>query len=449
MASVNTGRRYVGHEHQVGVRQGHAVPGAAIGRGVGGRLYGCGVGETYRMAPTPAGEPVGKPRARKRAKGAPTHVRSWALRPDAAQCREIGTRFFTGVRVYNAVLGEFIARSRAVKADPAWQAARELPRRTTKERAARAAAFARCRAAGTGSPWMRRSPTPRPCASPGCVNICRPRRPRTWARGRLMRCVSGTSARRVSRGSRARAGVCIRWRPRTAMVRCDPRPMRRAAGRVAVGRRVRHPDRGGGGVGSARQGAAGRAGRDRGVDRRGQGVIDADRAHGDQRCRHLPHATGVRWAPDPAASGRRREGVVRPGTVADRGGRAVCRWELVGLGGAAGRCDPVGHDAFTPRAAASGSPAPRRITRTASPKMASTPLVAVGGGVRPPRSRPRCGWPSCIVAWPSIAERCMGRWVTACWATAPTSPVSDWIMCRGRRTSRAVCATGHRGYWWR
>jgi putative transposase len=94
------------------------------------------------MAPTPAGElPVGKPRARKRAKDAPTHVRSWALRPDAAQWREIGTRFFTGVRVYNAVLGEFIARSRAVKADPAWQRARESPRRTTKERAARAAAF--------------------------------------------------------------------------------------------------------------------------------------------------------------------------------------------------------------------------------------------------------------------------------------------------------------------
>jgi hypothetical protein len=43
--------------------------------------------------------------------------------------------------VYNAVLGEFIARSRAVKADPAWQAARQLPRRTMEERAVRRAAF--------------------------------------------------------------------------------------------------------------------------------------------------------------------------------------------------------------------------------------------------------------------------------------------------------------------
>lgn len=93
------------------------------------------------MVPTPAGEPVGDSRARKRPKGAPTHVRSWPLRPTPGQCREIGIRFFTGVRVYNAVLGEFIARSRAVKADPAWHAARELPQRTASEHTQRRATF--------------------------------------------------------------------------------------------------------------------------------------------------------------------------------------------------------------------------------------------------------------------------------------------------------------------
>jgi putative transposase len=51
------------------------------------------------------------------------------------------TRFFTGTRVYNAVLGEFIDRSRAVKSDPAWDAARQLPHRTAAERTARGAAF--------------------------------------------------------------------------------------------------------------------------------------------------------------------------------------------------------------------------------------------------------------------------------------------------------------------
>jgi putative transposase len=101
--------------------------------------------KAYRIEPTPAAElaqpAVRKPRARKRPKGAPTHVRSWPLRPDLAQCREIRTRFFTGARVYNAVLAEFIARSRVVKSDPAWQTARELPRHTNEERAARRAAF--------------------------------------------------------------------------------------------------------------------------------------------------------------------------------------------------------------------------------------------------------------------------------------------------------------------
>ncbi|WP_224770434.1 hypothetical protein [Mycobacterium simulans] len=82
-----------------------------------------------------------KPRARKRPKDAPTHVRSWPLRPDAGQCRVIRTRFFAGARVYNSVLAEFIGRSRAVKSDPAWQVACQLPRRTKKERAARRAAL--------------------------------------------------------------------------------------------------------------------------------------------------------------------------------------------------------------------------------------------------------------------------------------------------------------------
>ena len=103
------------------------------------------MGDGYRIEPTPAAEParsaVRKPRARKRPKGAPTHVRSWPLRPNPAQHREIRTRFFTGTRVYNAVLGEFIGRSRAVKGDPAWQAARGLPRRTPAKRVARSAAF--------------------------------------------------------------------------------------------------------------------------------------------------------------------------------------------------------------------------------------------------------------------------------------------------------------------
>jgi len=68
-------------------------------------------------------------------------VRSWPLRPTPTQCREIRTRFFTGARVFNAVLGEFIARSRAAKADPGWETARGLPHRSPAERQDRRAAF--------------------------------------------------------------------------------------------------------------------------------------------------------------------------------------------------------------------------------------------------------------------------------------------------------------------
>ena len=60
-------------------------------------------------------------------------MRSWPLRPDLAHDKVIRTRFFTGTRVYNAVLAEFIGCSRAVKSDPAWAVARQLPRRGKKE----------------------------------------------------------------------------------------------------------------------------------------------------------------------------------------------------------------------------------------------------------------------------------------------------------------------------
>jgi putative transposase len=134
----------LGHEDQRCVRRRPAVAGAAMcGGPVGGRRYGAGVGALlpHRTDTCVVQPGARKPRARKRPKGAPTHVRSWPLRPDRAQCRVIRTRFFTGTRVYNAVLGEFIGRSRAVKSDPGWEAARQMPRRSPAERTARRAAF--------------------------------------------------------------------------------------------------------------------------------------------------------------------------------------------------------------------------------------------------------------------------------------------------------------------
>lgn len=73
--------------------------------------------------------------ARKRAKGAPTHVRSVPLRLSPAQQSMANTRLTVGVRLYNAALGELINRSRLVRADPRFAAAKKLPTGSDKTKA--------------------------------------------------------------------------------------------------------------------------------------------------------------------------------------------------------------------------------------------------------------------------------------------------------------------------
>ncbi len=65
-------------------------------------------------------------RNRKRPKGAPTHVRSVALRLTPAQRRLVDTRFHAGVRVYNACLREALDRGERMRADPAFALARAM-----------------------------------------------------------------------------------------------------------------------------------------------------------------------------------------------------------------------------------------------------------------------------------------------------------------------------------
>lgn len=82
-------------------------------------------------------------RARKRERGAATYVESWPLRATPAKRSICETRFESGRRIYNACLGEALSRSAAVKADPAWKMARQLPKGKPKTDAsnARRAAF--------------------------------------------------------------------------------------------------------------------------------------------------------------------------------------------------------------------------------------------------------------------------------------------------------------------
>jgi len=65
-------------------------------------------------------------RNRKRPKGAPTHVRSVALRLTPAQRRLVDTRFHAGVRVYNACLREALDRGERMRADPGFACARAM-----------------------------------------------------------------------------------------------------------------------------------------------------------------------------------------------------------------------------------------------------------------------------------------------------------------------------------
>lgn len=72
--------------------------------------------------------PVRKPRSRVRPRDAPTHVRSVALRLTPSQRKMVDTRLHVAVRFYNSCLSEAITRLRKVRADPAFAAARLLPK---------------------------------------------------------------------------------------------------------------------------------------------------------------------------------------------------------------------------------------------------------------------------------------------------------------------------------
>jgi hypothetical protein len=246
------------------------APGSAMsahpGTDTGARVLAVhGVEPTLVVEPGQSGGR--KPRARKGPKGAPTHVRSWPLRPSAAQGRDIRTRFLTGARVYNAVLGEFLARSRAVKSDPAWEAARLLPYRTPAERTARRAAFrsveqmngstvdaAQSFASSLRKSWVRGASARagNPVSRCACV-----RRGQALAlRGQGKAAVQAGRARVAFAGGQGRTW-CASTEPRRG----------RAAGRVAVGRGFRRRDRRTCPDGPARQGTTDRAGRDRSTDR--------------------------------------------------------------------------------------------------------------------------------------------------------------------------------------
>jgi len=77
-----------------------------------------------------------KPHSRRRQRGAPTHVINQVLRPSPSELSSVETRLDSGRRVYNACLAESFARCKSMKADPAFDAAKALPRGKPRTKAA-------------------------------------------------------------------------------------------------------------------------------------------------------------------------------------------------------------------------------------------------------------------------------------------------------------------------
>src|SRR5437660_10782126 len=64
----------------------------------------------------------------------PTFLLELPLVVDAGQAKRLRAHFEAGRCLYNALLGEAMKRLRAMRADPAWQAARALPQTHKQER---------------------------------------------------------------------------------------------------------------------------------------------------------------------------------------------------------------------------------------------------------------------------------------------------------------------------
>ena len=80
-------------------------------------------------------------------KTTPSYVVELSLATNAADERELADRFLCGRRLLNALLQDGLARVNAMRADPKWQAARAMPKKTKPQRKARQQAFTALREA--------------------------------------------------------------------------------------------------------------------------------------------------------------------------------------------------------------------------------------------------------------------------------------------------------------
>src|SRR6266699_7147561 len=92
-------------------------------------LYCCGMSKNQK-------KPLGEKREKAPGRHTPTFLLELPLQVNAGQAKRIRGHLEAGRQLYNVVLSEGQRRLRRMRADPAWQAARALPRARKHERAA-------------------------------------------------------------------------------------------------------------------------------------------------------------------------------------------------------------------------------------------------------------------------------------------------------------------------
>ncbi|MHB8289323.1 MAG: nuclease/transposase family protein [Acidimicrobiales bacterium] len=134
----------LGHKYQVDVKIRYLKLACCVFEGPVSSVVIHAYGTMWRVDKSPASMASKRKRhPRNRQRNTPTHVINQALRPTLAHLATVNKRLDAGRRVYNACVGESLARCKAMRADPTFNAAKALPKgpRKSKESAARKKTF--------------------------------------------------------------------------------------------------------------------------------------------------------------------------------------------------------------------------------------------------------------------------------------------------------------------
>ncbi len=133
-----------GHKYQVDMKIRYLKPASRVYEGPVSSVVIHAYGTMWRVSKSSTTQATKRKRhPRKRERGSSSHVINQALRPTLAHLATARKRLDAGRRVYNACLGESLARCNHMRADPAFDTAKAMPMGPpkSKESAARNKAF--------------------------------------------------------------------------------------------------------------------------------------------------------------------------------------------------------------------------------------------------------------------------------------------------------------------